>query len=242
MVDAMMRFLTTAAISASLALAALPSTPALAQSRSILSALDAQLYSAAFAAAEQGDPATAETDLAQVRDPCLIGSVRYLTLTAPASTPRKTAYGDLETWLKAFRDLPGANLIYALAEKMKPPGAHPPTPSTSLLTQASSASAAIPATHPSPAARDAYFNGDLDRAHTLAVKDGDRWIAGLAAFRMGQFPEAQDHFSAVALDSTAADETRAGGAFWAARAARAAQKHLLWHDRPTPSGAQRRSA
>jgi hypothetical protein len=81
MVDAMMRFLTTAAISASLALAALPSTPALAQSRSILSALDAQLYSAAFAAAEQGDPATAETDLAQVRDPCLIGSVRYLTLT-----------------------------------------------------------------------------------------------------------------------------------------------------------------
>ena len=222
MVAAMMRCLTTAAISASLALAALSSAPARAQSRVILSASDAQLYSAAFAAAEQGDPAAAEADLGQVRDPCLIGPVRYVTLTAPAAATRKAGYGDLEAWLKAFRDLPGANLIYALAEKLKPPGAHPPTPSTSLLTQAAGAGVSIPATHASSAARDAYFNGDLDRAHALAIKDADRWIAGLAAYRMGQLAEAQDHFSAVALDSTAADETRAGGAFWAARAARAA--------------------
>jgi soluble lytic murein transglycosylase-like protein len=214
----MMRSLTTAAISASLGLATLSATPVLAQSGSILSASDAQLYSGAFSAAEQGDSATAEADLAQVRDPCLIGPVRYVTLTAPA--PHKAGYGDLETWLKAFRDLPGANLIYALAEKLKPPGAHPPTPSTSLLAQATSASG--PATRPSPAARDIYFSGDLTRAHMLAVREGDRWIAGLAAYRLGQFAESQDHFSAVALDTTADDETRAGGAFWAARAARAA--------------------
>jgi len=94
----MMRFLTTAAVSASLGLVALPSTQAYAQSRSILSASDAQLYSAAFSAAEQGDSATAEADLVQVRDPCLIGSVRYVTLAAPA--PRKAGYGDLELWRK----------------------------------------------------------------------------------------------------------------------------------------------
>jgi soluble lytic murein transglycosylase-like protein len=216
----MMRSLTTAAVSASLALAALSSTPAHAQSRLILSAVDAQLYSAAFAAAEQGDSAAAEADIARVRDPCLIGPVRYVTLAAPA--PRKAGYGDLEAWLKAFRDLPGANLIYALAETLKPPGAHPPTPSTSLLTQAAGAGVGLAATRPSPAARDAYFGGDMNRAYAIAVRDGDRWIAGLAAYRIGQFPEAQDHFSAVALDPTAADEARAGGAFWAARAARAA--------------------
>ncbi len=219
---AMMRCLTTAAVSASLALAAMSSTRALAQSRSILSASDAQLYSAAFAAAEQGDSATAEADLARVRDPCLVGPVRYLTLTAPASSPRKAGYGDLEAWLKAFRDLPGANLIYALAEKMKPPGAHPPTPSTSLLTQAAGAGTTVAGARQSPAAREAYYSGDLGRARALALRDGDRWIAGLAAYRTGQFQEAQDHFSAVALDSTAADETRAAGAFWAARAARTA--------------------
>jgi soluble lytic murein transglycosylase-like protein len=216
----MMRFFTTAAVSASLGLTALSSSTVFAQSSSILSTSDAQLYSSAFAAAEQGDPATAEADIARVRDPCLAGSVRYVTLTAPA--PHKAVYGDLEVWLKAFRDLPGANLIYALAEKLKPPGAHPPTPSTSLLTQATSSSPAVAATRPSPSARDAYFSGDVSRAHTLAIRDGDRWIAGLAAYRTGQFPEAQDHFSAVALDSTAGDETRAGGAFWAARSARAA--------------------
>ena len=186
----------------------------------ILSQADAQLYGAAFDAAERGDAVTAEADLSQTHDPCLAGHVRYLSLAGPA--PRKASYGELEAWLKAFRDIPGANRVYALAMKLKPPGAHPPAPSAPLIAQAPGEAAGLPASRISPGARLAYFSGDLARAQTAATADGDRWIAGLAAYRLGRLADALDHFSAVALDASAGDDTRAAGAFWAARAARSA--------------------
>jgi soluble lytic murein transglycosylase-like protein len=183
----------------------------------ILSQADAQLYGAAFEAAERGDAPAAEAALAQVRDPCLTGHVRYLSLAGPA--PRKATYGELDAWLQAFRDLPGAGRIYALAMKLKPAGAHPPAPSAPLIAQAPGDAAPIPASRVSPAARQAYFGGDLARARAGALADGDRWIAGLAAYRLGRYADAIDDFSAMALDASAGDDMRAAGAFWAARAA-----------------------
>lgn len=83
------------------------------------------------------------------------------------------------------------------------------------------------AANPSPTAaqqraRDAFYQGDTLNALTQAVASEERWIAGLAAFRLNNFEESQRHFEAFAADSRFDDWNRAAGAYWAARSAIAA--------------------
>ena len=209
------RTLLTIGIAAVL-LAAAPS--ARAANLEALSDTDAQLYAVAFQAAERGDFATVDASLARVSDPCLVGRLQYLKLTQPAA--HSASYTDLVGWLKSFKDLPGADRIYALAVKLKPAGDEPPAPSAASVAAAGDAER----THASPQyrpAREAYFDGDLNRALTLARGSGDVWIAGLASYRLQSFPQALSFFEAVARNTGENDWTRAGGAFWAARAAEA---------------------
>jgi soluble lytic murein transglycosylase-like protein len=70
---------------------------------------------------------------------------------------------------------------------------------------------------PSPAARQAYYSGDVEAAFKLAAQSSERWVAGLAAFRLGKFADARSFFDAVAVDETEDEWLRAGAAFWAAR-------------------------
>ena len=72
-----------------------------------------------------------------------------------------------------------------------------------------------------------FFHGDGKRAyklaHAAASRSGDRipyanWIAGLAAYRLGKFIDAADHFEAVALSDRVTGYDHAAAAFWAARA------------------------
>jgi soluble lytic murein transglycosylase-like protein len=73
---------------------------------------------------------------------------------------------------------------------------------------------------PAPkAAREALNAGDLQRAYDLAVQMGDNWIAALASWRRNRYDEAFRRFEMVALDPTEDVWVRAGGGFWAARAA-----------------------
>ena len=73
-----------------------------------------------------------------------------------------------------------------------------------------------------------FFYGNAPRALKMAGetarKTGDllpysHWIAGLSAFRLKRHGDAIRHFSAVARNSRLSGWDRAGGAFWAARAA-----------------------
>ncbi|MFD1380716.1 hypothetical protein [Fodinicurvata halophila] len=73
-----------------------------------------------------------------------------------------------------------------------------------------------------------YFHGNLAKAIDLAEKATEQawkrapqahWIAGLAAWRLGRIDRARGHFVALASSPGAADNQRAGGAYWAARAA-----------------------
>ena len=121
---------------AALLLAASPN--ARAANLEALSDSDAQLYAAAFAAAERGDFAAVDSTLAQVSDPCLVGRVQYLKLIQPAAA-HTASYTDLVGWLRAFKDLPGADRIYALAVKLKPAGDEPPAPSAASLAAAGAA-------------------------------------------------------------------------------------------------------
>jgi soluble lytic murein transglycosylase-like protein len=203
---------TAAALCGAFAATIAPTAATAAASLQALSATDASLYAAAFDAAERGDNAATDRDLAQVSDPCLVGRVQYVKLTQAA--PRKASYADLVGWLKAFAELPGAQQIYSLALKLKPVGEHPPTPATPILDATSQADPAH-----SRAARETYFTGDFGRALALAEAAGDDWMAGLAAYRLADFAKAEGHFEAVARKAGEADEDRAAGAFWAARSA-----------------------
>ncbi|MEQ9814122.1 MAG: lytic transglycosylase domain-containing protein [Azospirillaceae bacterium] len=72
-----------------------------------------------------------------------------------------------------------------------------------------------------------YFEGVYDRAFEVAARavdgSGDQiyrgnWIAGLAAWRRGDWAEAAGRFAAVADEPCASPWWRSGGAYWAARA------------------------
>ena len=181
-----------------------------------LSPTDAKLYADAFAAAERGDFTTADQDLSQVSDHCLAGRVQYLELTHQARKPR---FEELTAWLKAFSDNPGADRVYALALKHKPAGAEPPVPVAAPAVQSDLGAEGMRALTQSRPAREAYFNGDVVRALNLARASGDAWIAGLAAYRQGDFTLAMASFEALATNTAESDGQRAAGGFWAARAA-----------------------
>jgi len=73
-----------------------------------------------------------------------------------------------------------------------------------------------------------YIEGVDDKAFPIAEDVANRnrfevpiadWTAGLAAWRLGKFDKAFHHFSHLSKARSAGKESRAAGAFWAARAA-----------------------
>lgn len=200
-------------------LGGLAPSSALAAPLAVLGSHDIALYAAAFDAAERGDAADADQSLAQVSDPCLAGKVRYLELTRGKT--RGASYEALANWLKSFPDMPGASEVYELALQRKPEGATPPEPTTTVASLSDGAIRVPPAPQ-SRAAREAYYGGDVQHALDLARSSGDAWIAGLAAYRLGQYGDAMVSFETLAANPSEADDIRAAGGFWAARAATAA--------------------
>jgi soluble lytic murein transglycosylase-like protein len=74
--------------------------------------------------------------------------------------------------------------------------------------------------------QDAYVNAAAAASVAGQVHPGMHWTAGLAAWRMGQYALAAQHFTS--LTNNASDpEDKAAGAFWAARAYLAAQRPQL---------------
>jgi len=190
--------------------------PAAAQPLAALTAHDLSLYAAAFNAAERGDAAGADAAIAQVSDPCLAGKVKYLEFTH--SQLNASDYATLSKWLKSFGDMPGASQVYEMALRLKPANAPPPAPVATLVGASDGSFHMAPAPQ-SKAAREAYFSGDVPRALDLARSAGDAWIAGLAAYRLGQYADAMLSFERLAANPAEDDATRAAGGVWAAKAA-----------------------
>jgi soluble lytic murein transglycosylase-like protein len=67
-------------------------------------------------------------------------------------------------------------------------------------------------------AKSAFYGGNVSKALAYAPRGGERWIAGLAAYRLKKFDQAKVFFEQVANDLTQDDSLRAAAAFWAARA------------------------
>ena len=194
-----------------------------------LSPWDAQLYAAAFDAVKRGDVNAIETNLAQVKDRCLVGMVEFDKLFKVKGY--KASYEELTQWLAQYGDLPMAPKVLALAKKRKPDGAPDPTASaaanaandtphswSSMESVPLSPTADIDPLDPK-APRLAFNAGDLHTALMLADASGDRWTGGLAAYRMKNYDEAYRRFQLIALDVSEAPMDRSRAGYWGARAA-----------------------
>lgn len=207
-----------------MALAIFSAGTALAAGPEVLSPMDERAYREAFAASQRGDFEDAEAAMARVKDRALAGHLAFQKLMHP--TGYSATYAELTAWLKTYGDQPGAERVYALAVKRKPAGATDPKPPAFMevsrlwgrVESASSLAGGPASPDRGRAAREAYYSGDATRALALAPAAGERWVAGLAAWRLSRFEEARDYFRAVAIDEDQDDWLRAAGAFWAARA------------------------
>lgn len=193
----------------SLVAAASVASVAAAGSPKALSDTDARAYAAAFQAVDQGDFVGAQIQAAEIRDRSLDGYLSFRALMHP--TAHKASFEELSSWLAKFRDLPLAERVFSLAAKRKPREAVDlPLPDVALADTARSE-----VTFP---ARDAFYSGDARTAFQLAVNVGERWIAGLAAWRLQDYGQAHDYFAQVAHDEQD-PWLRSAGAYWAARSA-----------------------
>lgn len=181
-----------------------------AQSPKALSDTDAQAYAMAFQALEDGDFVAAQVAAADIKDKALSGYLSYRAMMHPKA--QAPSFDDLSGWLQAFRDLPLAEKVFSLAWKRKPADADaPPPPELAGMDGARSE-----ATRP---AREAFYSGDAATAYRLATQVGENWVAGLAAWRLGDFSHALDHFGQIAQDDQRDPWLRSAGAYWAYRAA-----------------------
>ncbi len=186
-----------------------------------LSPWDVARYKAAFAAAERGDFIEAQIQAAEIKDKALAGHLAYRKLMHPS---HKASYEELAGWLDKHADLPGADRVYALAAKRKPIGA-PALREPVLAGQDWSrievtARGLSGAANPdrAAAAREAFYSGDARRALTLAQASGERWIAGLSAYRLKEYALAESYFDKVTRDEKEDVWLRAAAGYWAARA------------------------
>jgi soluble lytic murein transglycosylase-like protein len=188
-----------------------------------LSPWDAQIYASAFDAAGRGDYAGAAAQAGGASDKSLQGRVELKKLL---SADYKASFTELSAWLDRHGDLPGAERVYTLAKKRQPEGA--PEPKAPSQAAVRSWDALKAATAPRPGerapdrgqpARELFYSGDIKGAYDKATALGERWVAGLAAFRLKNYPEALQRFEAVARDGRENAWVRSGGAYWAARAA-----------------------
>lgn len=190
-----------------------------------LSPWDARRYTAAFAAAEQGDFIGVQMQVAEIKDPSLEGHLAFRQLMHPAA--HTASFQELADWLSKYADLPGADRVFALAMKRKPadaPAPRAPTVAGAAWDRVEKVARRLSGPLPGDKARrarQAYYAGDLKLALAIAPGAGETWIAGLAAYRLQAYDRAQGYFQKVAETS---DDPwlRSAGGFWAARAADAA--------------------
>jgi len=205
-------------------------TDAMAGMRYGLTQHDLTLYRRAFAAVENSDWTTVDATLPHIQDRRLVGHIRAARFLSPSA---ETPFTDLRAWLDVYGDLPEADEIYRLAEVQKPKGAYLPKPHVGKASDNDADAILvgdIGSTEPHTAAGDRAFSRFYASDDKTALADatkaigalGDRattshWIAGLAAWRLGDLKEAGKHFTTLAVSRSASGWMQAAGAYWAGR-------------------------
>ncbi|WP_394763714.1 transglycosylase SLT domain-containing protein [Phenylobacterium sp.] len=182
-----------------------------------LSSDDARAYSAAFDATDRGDFIDAQMQAGAVKDHSLLGYIAFRQLMHP--TAHIAAFDELSSWLARFSDLPVANRIFALASRRKtdPAAEAAQRPLISLADGPQIANPAL--SDKARRGREAFYAGNAGKALTLATASGDRWITGLAAYRLRAYDKARASFADLARDGECDAWMQAASAYWASRAA-----------------------
>ncbi|HEY3948236.1 lytic transglycosylase domain-containing protein [Phenylobacterium sp.] len=191
---------------------------AAAEAPPALSNDDAKAYSAAFEATDRGDFIGAQIQGAAVKDRSLEGYLSFHALMHP--TAHVAAFDELSNWLSKFRDLPVADRIFALAAKRKtdPLADAGPRP----MDLGDGPRIANPVlSDKARRGREAFFSGDVNKALKYATASGDRWIIGLASYRLAAYDKARDAFADLARDGECDAWLQSAAAFWASRSAEA---------------------
>lgn len=162
----------------------------------VLTGEDAALYRRIFAAQRGGHWAQADVMAAQLNDRLLMGHVLHQRYLAPSY---RAKYAELRDWMIHYRDQPGADQIYQLAQARAPKRAATPKPG---VLQAVPAGGGIP---------DDFYPSAKSAA-------GLRWRAGLDAWAAGQHEAAAKAFTAVARARHLSGAMESAAAFWAGRA------------------------
>ena len=187
---------------------------ALAGSPQVLTPADAQSYARAFESVDRGDFIDATMQTLEISDPSLSGYITYRGLMHP--TAHKSNFEELSGWLARYADLPVAERIYTLASKRKTPDMAAPAVPGLIGTDWNKVELVAPGSggpfdlDNARLAREAFYSGDSRRALDLAKAVGERWIAGMAAYRLRRYDQAETHLSQVAQDTEEDIWVRAG--------------------------------
>jgi soluble lytic murein transglycosylase-like protein len=192
---------------------------------------DLNRYRALFSAVDLSNWRFVDSALGQIGDRRLLGHVLAERYLLPDSHP---TFAALRSWLDLYSDLPQAGRIYGLAQAKKPADvvADLPKPRGGNATSGEKSvdpdtiGSAEPHTDAGARAVSRFFAADnktaLNEAGRAIAQLGNKasnslWIAGLAAWRLGQFTEAGRHFAALAHSTSAPGRLVAAGAYWAGR-------------------------
>ena len=189
------------------------SAPARAEPRP-LSESDEAAYRAAFLDVRRGDFAAALDRAGRVSDRSLYGQLQFEILFHRDYT---ATFEELSAWLAEYADLADAPRAYTLALRRLPPGGvEPRLPPAIAAARAYQASAGM-VEFREREARHQLNDGYLQRALEVGQIQGDWWVAGMAAFRLGRYGEAFQAFERVAIDPSESGWIRSGAGYWAAR-------------------------
>lgn len=188
-------------------------TAAHAQPRPLNEADEAS-YRSAFSDVRRGEFASALDRASRVSDRSLLGQLQFEILF---HRDYVATFDELSAWLNEYADLADAPRAYTLAMRRMPPDGSEPRLPPSLAAARAYQTATGLAEFREREARHQLNDGFVQRAWEVGQIQGDYWVAGMAAYRLGRFNDAFEAFERVAIDPAESGWVRAGAGYWAAR-------------------------
>ena len=179
-----------------------------------LSPSDEARYRSIFSDIRRGDFADALSEASRLSDRSLLGQVQFELLFHRSY---HATFEELDAWLREYSDLADAPRAYALAMRRLPPEASEPRVPPSIAAARAYQMATGMGEFREREPRHQLNDGFLQRAWEVGQIQGDYWVAGMAAYRLGRFADAFSAFHRVANDPSESGWIRSGAGFWAAR-------------------------
>lgn len=179
-----------------------------------LNGADEAEYRSAFSDVRRGEFGSALERAARISDRSLLGQLQFEILF---HRDYRATYQELSAWLDQYADLADAPRVYALALRRQPVDAPGPRTPPSVAAARAYQAAAGMGEFREREARHQLNDGFLQRAWEVGQIQGDYWVAGMAAYRLGRYADAFSAFERVAIDPSESGWIRAGGGYWAAR-------------------------